>query len=951
MLSRTLLAVALALITACGEAPPPRAAQAPAPAAQPIAAPFPHAESGLPADPAVVWGSLPNGARYAIMRSAQPQGRVSLRLRIASGSLLEEDAQQGLAHLLEHMAFNGSKHYAPGELIPALQRIGIGFGSALNAHTGFDETVYKVDLPDAKPETLDIGLTVLADQAGGLLLDTAEVERERGVVLSELRDGEGAAKRLRDRELALLMAGTRIPVRFPIGKAETVAAATADLLRDYYATWYRPERMVLAVAGDVDPAVVEPRVRAILGAATALAPVRDEPAIGTVAPGTVAEALHDAEADDTSVRLTGIRPRALPADGFAARREQFLRDLGEAVLSRRIRTIIERDPQAPLLSGGGYSYQWLGHYLAGAAAQAKPGRALEALRLVATEYRRMAEYGPTAAEIALEASGLRAQLDAAVAQAGARRNDQLAAALYDSVADRQTFQSPEQARELGLKLLAEATPAAIRDAVRGGWDGRTRTVATVVGKDDLGADGDRLVAETIASVLAAPVEAPVERANATWAYAVDADYRGAVPERQPDAEWTIGTANGIAVAAKRTDFQPGMVAVRVRLPTRTHPRAPGLSELYARTLGDRALAKHTAGELGEALAGTTVRFGGLGIDDSGFSASVSCAPKDLRRALEVVRAWIEDQAWRPESEARAKAAWLPQLAAEATDVEAATFRRFNQLVLGESWRFSADAAAAEAATLDATRAWAAPLIAAAPLSCTIVGDVAEDEAMRLAASVLGGGSRPAIAAAATPEAARAALPAQPAMPAGEHRLSIESSVAKGMVIVAWPTADQYDVGQARRLSLLGGVFAELLREEVREKLGDAYSPTAGAMSGDDWAGEGRLLAIIGCKVERVDAVRDACLAIAARLREGVDPAVLERVRTPNLKQIADRRRNNGWWLGILARAHEQPFRLQWQAQLAADIAAATPDELTALARTYLQPEKALIVIGTSPGAK
>ncbi|MBN8525362.1 MAG: insulinase family protein, partial [Planctomycetes bacterium] len=171
-------------------------------------APFPHQESALAPDPAVRWGALPNGARYAIMRSAQPQGRVSLRLRIASGSLLEDEPQRGLAHMLEHMAFNGSRHYAPGELIPALQRLGIGFGSQLNAHTGFDETVYKIDLPDAKPETLEIGLNVLADQAGGLLLDAGEVERERGVVLSELRDKDGPGLRLQRRELALLTAGT-----------------------------------------------------------------------------------------------------------------------------------------------------------------------------------------------------------------------------------------------------------------------------------------------------------------------------------------------------------------------------------------------------------------------------------------------------------------------------------------------------------------------------------------------------------------------------------------------------------------------------------------------------------------------------------------------------------------------------------------------------------------------
>jgi zinc protease len=945
----TLLAV-LAL-GACGDrAATPTASVGQTPAASPAlpaAQPFPHQESALAADPAVRWGSLPNGARYALMRSAQPQGRLSLRLRIGSGSLLEDEPQRGLAHMLEHMAFNGSRHYAPGALIPALQRMGIGFGSQLNAHTGFDETVYKIDLPDTSAETVEIGLNVLADQAGGLLLDPTEVERERGVVLSELRDRDGPGLRLQRRELALLTAGTRIPDRMPIGHAETIAAATPELLRRYYAAWYRPERMILSVVGDADPDQIEPLVRRVLGTAIALAPAGAEPPAGRLEPGVVAAAFHDAEADATSIRLTALRERVLPIDSIQVRREQFLRDLGEAVLGRRIRKLIEADAGCPLLDGNGYSYQWLGLYLAGASGTARPGRAIDALRVLVDEYRRMAAYGPTAAELAVEAAGIRARLDQAVAQAAARRNEGLAGALYDSVADRRVFRSPAQDRELGLELLATATPAAVRDAVRGGWDGRTRTVALVTGREDLGADADALVGTALEQALTAPVSAPQEAAAATWAYASTGSWDGELPNRLGDATWAIGSANGIALAAKQTDFQPGQVLVRLRLPTRTGPRQAGLSELAARGLGDGGLGRHPAWQLGEVMAGTTVRFGGIQVEDGAVVLNASCSPKDLQRCLELLRAWLDDAAWRPEAEARAKSTWLTSLDAEANEVEAQTWRRFGELSLpDDAWRRPADRAAAEAANFAAARAWLTPLLTASPLACVVVGDIDEAEAMRTAAAVLGG-SRPAVPTMATPAEARAALPVQPPLPTGEHRITVPSTVSKAMVLVAWPTDDQYDIARARRLSLLGGVFGERLREVVREQFGDAYSPSAWHSASDDWAGSGNLMAVIGCQPERVDAVRDACQQIAVELATSVDPAVLDRVRQPILRSIAERRRQNGWWLGLLSRAPEQPFRMQWQATLEQDITAATAEELSALAKTYLVADKALMVIGTS----
>jgi zinc protease len=766
------------------------------------------------------------------------------------------------------------------------------------------------------------------------------------VVLAELRDRDGPGLRLQRRELALLTAGTRIGDRMPIGHAETIAAATTELLGSYYRTWYRPERMVLAVVGDLDLDLAEARVKAILGSATALAPAVPEPTLGVLAAGNAAAAMHDAEAEDTDVRLTGLRHREQPTDSIEVRREQFLRDLGEAVLARRLGKLVEGDPACPLLRGGGFSYQWLGLYIAGASGTAKPGRALDALRLLTTEYRRLAEHGPTDGELAIELAGVRSGLDQAVAQQASRRNEQLAGALYDSVADRRVFRSPAQDRELGLVLCADANPAAVREAVRQGWDARVRTVAIVTGKDDLGVDGDAQVAAALATAMAAPVEAPQATAAATWGYAVGTQWDGPVPARSEDG-WAIGSANGLSLAAKRTEFQPGQVLLRLRLPVRTGPRQPGLAELAGRSMLDGGLGKHPASQLAEVLAGSTVRFGGLGIEDGGLVLNAVCAPKDLRRACELVKAWIEDAAWRPEAEARAKTAWMSALEAETSEVEAMTWRRYNELCLpDDAWRRAADKPQAEAANLTAVKAWLAPLLASSPMSCTVVGDIAEDEALRTVAAVLGG-SRPAMVAAATPAAAREALPPQPAMPAGEFRLQVPSTVAKAMVIISWPTDDQYDIARSRRLGLLGRVFNERVREVVREQFGDAYSPGAWAYPGDEWRGHGFITASIGVGVPRVEAVRDAVLAITDGLAAGVDQAVLDRVRTPMLRSIAEQRRQNGWWLGVLSRSHEQPFRLDWQKGLEADVQTATAAELAALAKTYLVREKALIVIGVT----
>ena len=191
----------------------------------------------LPLDPAIRRGQLTNGVRYFLRKNGRPANRVSLRLAVDVGSIHEEDDQRGLAHFLEHMAFNGSAHFKPGELVAFLESIGARFGPHVNASTSFDETIYMLDVPTDREGYVDKGLLALRDFAGGALLTEEEIDKERGVVLEEWRGRLGAGSRVTDQQLPVLFAGSRYADRLPIRLPDTLRTFPPERLRAFSPTW------------------------------------------------------------------------------------------------------------------------------------------------------------------------------------------------------------------------------------------------------------------------------------------------------------------------------------------------------------------------------------------------------------------------------------------------------------------------------------------------------------------------------------------------------------------------------------------------------------------------------------------------------------------------------------------------------------------------------------------
>lgn len=292
----------------------------------------------IPLDPNVKTGKLPNGLTYYIRKNAKPEKKVELRLAINAGSVLEDNDQRGLAHFMEHMNFNGSKNFPKNELVDYLQKIGVQFGADLNAYTGFDETVYILPISTEDKKIVDKGFLVLEDWAFNNLLDKAEIEKERGVVLEESRLSKGAQMRMLRQYFPKLFNGSRYAERLPIGKDSILQHFKPEALQRFYKQWYRPNQMAVIVVGDMDPAVAEQKIRAHFGKYTNPANARPRPSIIPIAQRLKPEALviTDEEETNTSIQIINYIKPEKKVTTWADYRKQVVDEMVNSLINQRL---------------------------------------------------------------------------------------------------------------------------------------------------------------------------------------------------------------------------------------------------------------------------------------------------------------------------------------------------------------------------------------------------------------------------------------------------------------------------------------------------------------------------------------------------------------------------------------------------------------------------------------
>ncbi|MDX6614893.1 MAG: zinc protease, partial [Blastocatellia bacterium] len=306
----------------------------------------------MPVDPQITMGKFANGMSYYIRANKKPEKRAELRLVVKAGSILEDDDQQGLAHLVEHMAFNGTQHFPKHDLIEFIESLGMRFGADLNAYTSFDETVYMLQVPTDKPETMDRALLILEDWAHNITFDQAEIDKERGVVMEEWRLGRGAGSRTRDKIFPVMFKGSRYADRLPIGKPEIIQGGKPERLKKFYTDWYRPDLMAVIAVGDFDKAAIEKMVTAHFAHIPAATKPRPRPTYDIPDhPGTVYAIATDKETTNTSVEVDNILP-AREQGSVGAYRQKTVDGLFSGMLSARFSELAQK-PDAPFIFAGG----------------------------------------------------------------------------------------------------------------------------------------------------------------------------------------------------------------------------------------------------------------------------------------------------------------------------------------------------------------------------------------------------------------------------------------------------------------------------------------------------------------------------------------------------------------------------------------------------------------------
>ena len=386
-----LLTVGLCLLTTTLALAQP----APKPATKPAALTTP-----IPFDPDVKVGKLPNGLTYYIRKNAEPKNRAELRLVVKAGSVLETDSQQGLAHFMEHMQFNGTKNFPKNELVSFLQSAGVRFGADLNAYTSFDETVYQLPVPTDSARLLERSFQILEDWAHNATLDTAEINKERGVVLEEWRLGRGAQQRMRDKFLPLILNNSQYANRLPIGKEDLLRTFKPDVLTQFYRDWYRPDLMAVMAVGDFDLAKTEAMIQEKFGRIPAVANAKPRTRY-TIAPhkDTKVVIMTDTEQPNTVIQVIYKRPEIVQTT-LTDLRVDLARSLFNAMLGNRIQELTQRaDP--PFVFGISNYSNFLGDLDAFTSiALAKDGNVEKAIRALLDENSRVKQFGFTATELA-----------------------------------------------------------------------------------------------------------------------------------------------------------------------------------------------------------------------------------------------------------------------------------------------------------------------------------------------------------------------------------------------------------------------------------------------------------------------------------------------------------------------------------------------------------------------
>ncbi|OFW27329.1 MAG: hypothetical protein A3H97_10795 [Acidobacteria bacterium RIFCSPLOWO2_02_FULL_65_29] len=917
---------------------------APARAQAPSSRTF-NPQDTIPFDAAVTRGTLPNGLQFFIRQNARPAKRVLLRLAVKAGSLQEAADQQGLAHFLEHMAFNGSEHFAPGELVKYFESTGARLGPHVNAYTSFDETVYMLELPTDKPDIVAKGFTALGDFAGGLSLMPAEVEKERGVVIEEWRGRLGAGSRIGDKQLPVLYHDSRYAERLPIGKPEIIRTAPPERLRAFYDAWYRPERMAVVAVGDFDPKQIETLIRSSFGTleARAAAAALPDDAV-PLHRDLLVNVSADPEVTRSSVEIVRKR-RAESQKTTGDYRRMLVESLFRRMFNERFSDLTLK-PDAKFLGagagGGGLSLAVDTFSLRAGVAD---GRIVEGLVALETEARRVREFGFTSGELDRAKKSMLASYEQAFSERDKSESGGLARELLGHFLEEEPVPGIEYEYGLALRVIPAVTLEEVAALARAQLADDSRVVLAVSPQKEsltLPSDAElRAALTSVATVAVTPwTEAAIARALMERKPApVSVESRRAVA----DVGVTIVRfANGVEAWLKPTDFKNDQVLFTMYAWGGVSLAAPAdfieatLADTY---VGFSGLDGIKAMDLDKLLAGK--RAGAspfLSMSTHGISGSA--APGELETALQL----LYQSFMAPGDDPDAFALMKRQLEASVANRGQSPGQVFGEKVqqINTSNHYTTLPLTPErVASIDRAKMiefYRQRFSNAADFTFFMVGAFKPDDVIPLLAQYVG--SLPS-----TGKRTSTYKDVAIQFPTAIERARVEKGrEPRSQTVISFFADPPIDSAEGERINAATTVLQTRLRDMLREDLGQTYNVSVGLSQGLPQKGGGHMQVNFGAAPENIQAMTDRVMQEVRRLQQDGPPVDL----VANAKETAHRGyetslKENNYWLRRLQTTQMYGTPVGEILTRAARIDAVTPAGVQEVYKRYFPIERYTVV--------
>ena len=595
----------------------------------------------IPPDPNIKIGKLENGLTYYIKQNKKPEQRIELRLAVNAGSVCETDGQQGLAHFVEHMCFNGTKNFPSNRIIDMLEEMGVKFGAELNAYTSFDQTIYMLKVPADKEEWINRGFQVLEDWAHQVTLDDKEIDKERGVIVEEWRLGLGAEDRMQTKYIPVLLKGSKYADRLPIGKIDVIKSFPHDTLRSFYSTWYRPDLMAVVVVGDIDPKVAEDKVKEYFGripkAVNPKARV-EFPIPGNTEP--LISVVTDKEATGYSAVVFFKHPKS--DDGtFGEYRKQIMQMLYTGMLNNRLQEIAQK-PESPFLySGTGYGtfigrsvdvYQLV--------ISAKENQIEKSLEVILTENERVRRFGFLASELEREKKDMLATYEKMAKEADKTESSSYADEFIRNYLEKEPIPGIQKEFEMISGFLPGITLDEINSLGKE-WvtDNNIVSLVTAQEKEGIKVPTESQVLDIIKSVKGMNIEAYTEKVS-------DAPLLAEMPAATSVTKKTDNAlygytellfGNGVRMILKPTDFKNDQILISSYSPggTSLYPDNDIMSAMLASTIVTQSgLGDYDYIGLQKKLSGNTAKLTPY-INELREGVNGNCSPKDLETMLQL----------------------------------------------------------------------------------------------------------------------------------------------------------------------------------------------------------------------------------------------------------------------------------------------------------------------------